>query len=300
MLWQSAYAFADTTRISKVESSSVCQQVGVSSIPPELEGKYWNRWTSRNFTVLALNDQQAEYLYRHLEHIKRWLCERWGFPDINFSAECMVIAVDDPNIFKKMFRIEKSKTEVRRDENGRIKKSVLFLLTNQPPSAVIPYHLTPVVLAELEQVYRDRFGFWAYRGMSLLNRPVSHIKQDILYFHDNILVSDQEIYYSEALMELIDEKSYRSLSEFDKKLYDIECMFLCLMFRKEFGQDKLHWIMKHQSQQDAEYALKKALGFRNYDHFDNSFYRFLYDLSTEVKKGKTPDSYLLIKKKNKK
>ncbi len=100
-----------------------------STVPKEIEGKQWNRWTSKNFTVLALDDTQAKYLHGHLEEIKSWSLARWGLYDIDFSVECKLICVSDPALFEKLFKIKQTRVEVRR-ENGKIKENVIFLLAN--------------------------------------------------------------------------------------------------------------------------------------------------------------------------
>ena len=74
------------------------------SIPSEIEGKVWNRWTSENFTVLSLNDIQAQYLHKHLELVKVWVFNRWGLYDVDFSVECKMICVDDPDLFRTSYR----------------------------------------------------------------------------------------------------------------------------------------------------------------------------------------------------
>jgi hypothetical protein len=72
------------------------------SVPKELNGLQWNRWTSKNFVVCAINDAQAQYLHKHLELVKGWAFSRWGIPDMDFSTECKIIGVDDPVLFKKL------------------------------------------------------------------------------------------------------------------------------------------------------------------------------------------------------
>ena len=79
-----------------------------STVPKEIEGKQWNRWTSKNFTVLALDDTQAKYLHGHLEEIKSWSLARWGLYDIDFSVECKLICVSDPVLFEKLFKIKQN------------------------------------------------------------------------------------------------------------------------------------------------------------------------------------------------
>ena len=121
---------------------------------PSIEGKVWNRWTTKNFVVCSLNDKQAQYLHKHLELVKAWAFSRWGLYDIDFSAECRLICVDDKALFKKLFNLENSKVEIRRDKDGKIEMAVIFLLLDGDPSRTVPIPLTEVCLAEFEQKYR--------------------------------------------------------------------------------------------------------------------------------------------------
>jgi hypothetical protein len=83
----------------------VKNEIKTTTVPKEIEGLQWNRWTSKNFTVLALNDRYAKYLHDNLEQIKAWTYTRWGFANQDFSVECKLICVDDPVLFEKLFQV---------------------------------------------------------------------------------------------------------------------------------------------------------------------------------------------------
>lgn len=276
-------------------------EISLTSVPKEIEGLQWNRWTSENFTVLALNNEYAQYLHKHLEQVKSWIFTRWGFRDIDFNSECKLICVDDPVLFEKLFKLQRTRVEVRRDEKGAIKETVIFLLANDSPAHSLPTPLTEVCLAELSQKHNVYFRWWSVRGMSLLNGSLDQIRQRTVDFKSK-LDADNAMYFSEGLMKMT-QQDYVKLTEEQKSLYDSGAMIMCLLVRKEFGQDKFHKILQGTTvplgsatpTDNSESALRTVLKFDSYGHFDRSLKRFMVDLTRDVADKKTPDEYLQIK-----
>jgi len=265
------------------------------SVPKEIEGKIWNRWTTNNFTVCSLNDAQAQYLHKRLELVKAWVLSRWGLYDVDFSADCKLICVDDPELFEKMFRIKSTKVEIRRDANGKIKETVIFLLLNDSPSRVISAPLTEVCLAEFSQKYDANFGWWAYRGMSLMNGSIDQIRAE-LNSTAAVIKNDDPLYFSKSLLSMTKDE-YKKLSDEKKALYDSSAMAFCLLIRKEFGQDKFQEFLKSYASNGGEASVKEVLKFNDCEHFDMTVKRYLTDLTNDLVTGKTPDHYLQIREK---
>jgi hypothetical protein len=262
-------------------------------IPKEIEGKVWNRWTTDNFVVCSLDDKQAQYLHRHLEQVKGWVYSRWGLSNMQFSAECKIICVNDPILFEKMFHIKKTRAEVRRDESGRIAESIIFMLINDSPSRTVPIPLTEVCLAEFAQKYNDKFGWWAYRGMSLLNGSIDQIRAR-LFDLGPVIRENKPFYFSESLLGMT-EKAYDNLDDRRQDLFDKSAMAFCLLVRKELGQNVFHRLLKTTSQSGGEAGIKDVLKFDGYRHFDKTFKRYMIDLTGDLSENKTPDHYLQIR-----
>jgi hypothetical protein len=293
LLCGEAFAEQMTKVVQPVE---VKKEFFTSSVTPkEFDGLQWNRWTSQNFVVCALNDGQAQYLNRHLELVKSWVFVRWGIPDINFSIPCKIIGVDDPNLFKKLFGIDSTRVEVRRDSNGKIKETVIFLLMSDKPSETVPMPLTQVCLAEFSQKFGVKVPPWIERGMSQLNGTIAQIRLQIADIKPFIERNDP-LYFSKGLFET-DSVSYAKLDVAKKKLFDDCSMIACLMIRKEFGQDAYLKTMKGLSEGGLESVLQSVLMFKGYDDFDRNLKRFYTDITRDVASGKTPDHYLQIKEK---
>jgi hypothetical protein len=271
------------------------EMVNFREVPKEIEGLQWNRWTSKNFTVVALNDKQAQYLHKHLELVKGWCFARWGMYDIDFSTECKVIGVDNPALFKKLFNLDTTKVEIRRDEKGKIKESVIFLLMNGSPSQTIPAPLTEVCMEEFAQKYNTKFGVWNKRGMMQLNGTIPQIRDKIAEIKP-LLDKNEPLFFTRGLMEM-DQDSHTKLDEGKKRIFDNCAMMYCLMIRKEFGQDNYLRVMKMASESKPEEAVQKHLKFANYGAIDRTFKRYMIDLTIGVASGKTPDHYLQIREK---
>ena len=257
------------------------------SSPKEMDGLEWNRWTSKNFIVLSTNNNYANYLNAHLELVKSWCIGRWGLFDVDFTVPCKFICVDDPVLFEKMFKLKKTRVEVRRDANGQIKETVIFLIANDKPSHCVPEPVTEVCLAEFAQQYETVLAWWTYRGISILNGSLDQIRKEVADLSP-VIKSNAELFFAKGLFETT-KKDYDEFSDDDKKLFDECSMCLCLLIRKELGQNALHSILKNNSEPSI-----KRIGYKSFDDFDKTFKRYMMDLVKDVQSGKTPDSYLQI------
>lgn len=289
--------FGETSTITKVMFPEEVKMEARRAIEPDLQALNWNRWTSQNFVVCSLNDQQAQFLHAHLEAVKEWSLKRWGLQNINFPAECILLCVDDREMFKKFFSLDASKVEIRRDASGKITRSVIFLLCDTTPSEAVPVPVTEVCLSNYEQVNNVRLGWWAHRGISLLNGSLPSIRKSMADLHP-LVVQDQPMFFSKALFTATQEQLIQMPDK--QGVFDKNSVAACLMLRKEFGQDKFLEFLKTAS--DPEAGLRGIYHFTDYTQFDQTFKRFMFDLSSDITGARpdrppTPDSYLQIREK---
>ena len=255
---------------------------------PDLRNLVWNKWDTGNFTILSLDANQGKYLHANIEQMKKWVMTRWGFPDVKHSAECRVLCVPNKELMKKLFRLERSHGEVRRDKSGKITMSVLWLVLDQKPAEVIPPSLTLVCLAELEN-QGVKVGYWATRGMSVLNGSLPQVRSQLAALNAN-MASDQKVYFSQKLFSMTEEEWKKETPE-KRLLFDREAAALCLLLRKEYGQANLHKFMQSGG---GEQNFNQIYGFRGYQEFDATLRRYMTNLSNDVSQNRTPDSYLQI------
>jgi hypothetical protein len=82
------------------------------------------------------------------------------------------------------------------------------------------------------------------------------------------------------------------MGENEKALFDRNSALVCLMLRKEFGEQK--FIQFLSSNQDED-SIKMIYGFKNLMEFDGTLGRYLENLKKDIGSGATPDSYLTVK-----
>lgn len=271
----------------------VKQELAVSVDDPSIQGLRWNKWTTKNFVICSLIDSQGEYIKENVEPIKTWMLTRWGLPDVDFpqiqvpsvGAEsiCRLICVKDASLFKKLFKLDASKVEVRRNENNEIVLIVGFLLLDNRPSVVLPVPLTEIVLEVFSEVSNTKLNWWTIRGMAILNMPVPDIKVNF-----NSLINTLKItsFSSKDLFNL--DKSQWSNMNLDQRLsYDRSSAALCLMLRRAKGQRNFLWFLKDFQTPSLE-VLNKYFGYDSYEKLDASTNKFILSLK-DVK-----DSFLII------
>lgn len=258
---------------------------------PELKNLQWNRYTTENFTILSIDDGQGKWLHQNMEQIRKWCLSRWGFPDFKFTKECRVFCVPNKQLMKKLFNLQESRFEIRR-KNGQIEITAMWLVLDDKPAKVIPTPLTQICLAEFEARYGTSVGFWAKRGMSMLNGTVPEIRGHIQQLSGMVL-KDQPMFVSQKMFTMTEEEYFKEKAE-NQRIYDQQAVALCLMLRKEFGEAKLQGFLRISSKNNAEDVMRVVYGFQSFAHFDKSYFRYMRDLANDVNAGKTPDSYLEI------
>lgn len=256
----------------------------------------WNRYTTKNFTILSIDDKQGKWLEENLESIKKWCLSRWGFENIDFNKECRIFVVPNKEMLKTLFNIVEPKVEIRK-KNDELDLSVVWLSLDSNPANVIPTFITHVCLQNLQEKYKVKFDLWFERGISELNNTIPEAKDDLKGIAKNI-IENNPMFTSERLFNLKAEDFYK-LSESKQQMFDNQSLALVLMLRKEFGETKLHNFVKTVPEQGYQTMLNKIYGFKNYDHFDKSYFTYLKDISNEIIKNKVPDSYIQITPKNK-
>lgn len=265
--------------------------VSVAQTPDIIKGKVWNRWTSNNFVIHAIADDQGRYLRENIEDIKKWILTRWGLPNTDFDVEVRLWCVDNRRLFEALYpNLKNSRVEVR-EKDDKITTIEAFLLLDDIPSKVLPEPLTEICIAIYAEKNNLNFGWWVYRGMSLLNGSESQIRSRLKDLSEKVL-SNSSVFLSKTLFTTTKEE-YTKLTEHEKKMFDDESMVLCLLLRKEFGESR---VIEFLSKNDPEDGLRAVYGFRGYKHFDKSFYGYMRDLVKDVIDGKTPTHYLLIQK----
>jgi hypothetical protein len=118
--------------------------------------------------------------------------------------------------------------------------------------------------------------------MAVLNATIPQIRQEL---------KDCSITIPSRTLFSMTEDQWRSLPKDQQRLFDQQSALMCLLLRKEFGQSKfLTFILTDNKDEDV----KEIFGFSSGASFDKVVERYATNLSEDINKGKTPDSYLQI------
>lgn len=253
---------------------------------PELKNLEWNRYVSKNFVVLSIDNEKGKQLSEAIEGLKSKALNRWGFPDVTFSKECRIFAVPSYNLLKKLFNITAPRVQLRKDVN------VLWVvLDDQLDKSVAPF-LSQVAFAEYETAQKTALPFWFKRGAFGLSGVVGDIRQDLKNFEET--ARKEQFTYTVEQMLVSTEDEYNKQSAENKKVYDRQAQCLCLLLRKEFGEVKLQGFLRILSRNKPDVSVAVVLGFKDLPSLDKNYIRFMKDLTADVVGNQTPDSYLTI------
>jgi len=253
---------------------------------PELKNLEWNRYVTKNFTILSIDNERGKLLAENIEAMKASALVRWGFPDVTFTKECRVFCVPSYSLLKKFFNINSGRVQSRKDLNV-----IWFVLDDKPSKAILPL-ITQIALNEYEIAQKTILPFWFKRGAFILNGPVADIRQELTNFND--IARKEQFTHTAEQMLVSTEEEYNKQSAENKKIYDEQAVCLCLLLRKEFGEVKLQGFLRILSRNKPDIAIAVVYFFKDLASLDKSYVRFMKDLSADIVRNETPDSYLII------
>lgn len=256
------------------------------STQSDLDGLVWNRYTTENFTILSIQNSQGKWLNSNIENIKAWCLKRWGIQNFKFQKECRIMVVPNKDLLKKLFNINDNRCEIRKIKEDQEIIAVWMVLSSDDDLVdVVPYFVTKCSLIEYDYYHNIKNNFALINGMALLNKSVNNIKN---------IKNEEFVNYKILDLLAIDEDKYKKMNIDEKNKFDLNSLVLCLMLKKEFGENKfLKFLFSNKSKEDS---LSYIYNFTPND-FDKSFERYSLDLTKELKQNKVPNSYIDVKKK---
>ena len=219
---------------------------------PQIKNLEWNRYVSKNFVILSINNEKGKELTESLETLKTSALTRWGFPDVKFSKECRVFVVPDYDLLKKLFNLNVGKVQLRKELN------VIWCVGDDKPQKSLMPLLTQVCISEYESVQNTILPVWFKRGSILLSNPVSDIRESLKSFND-VARKEQFTHSAEQVFSTTDDEYNKQTNE-NKNLFDQQSACLCLMLRKEFGEVKLQGFLRLQNKNRPESLLDMIYG----------------------------------------
>lgn len=237
----------------------------------DVTGLVWNKWDTDNFIILSLDKSEGYDLFKNVEEIKKQSLEKWGLPNLKSNSSCKLVCVSNPDLLKKLFRLEKTHSELIKNESGQVSCSI-WTVNDHDISAEILY----IILLQ-----DDNLKWWVKRGIyNLTKNEIKNIKNEIPSSCDDILK-----------IVSVTEKDWKNKSDIEKNDFDKNASLLCLFLRKEFGQNNFVKILK--SQQD-EKEIASILKFKDVNHLEKVFKRYSQSIYKDKMENKIPDEYLKI------
>jgi hypothetical protein len=247
------------------------KQTIIPEIPEDLKGLVWNKWSTNNFIIISIDKSQGLYLKNNLEDIKSNLIKSWGIKDINFKGECKIVCVSNDKLLKRIFRLENSKFEFRKNENGEINCVIWFSLENTSDLPVAEF--MQLCISQLEIHNNDVFPLFCKRGMSVLSQNFEDSSSKLL--GKNIEKISFKDIFSKKEQDVVDWNDF-----------DIKSSVACLLLRKEYGQDNFLNFLNSKKLEE--------FGIINSEKFDEIINRYYRNLIDDLKNNKTPKDYLQI------
>lgn len=250
-------------------------------IEPEVvsqkENFTWNKWETENFIILSIEKDHGLSLKRCVESVKDECSERWGLEKTGLKAKCKVVCVRDQEMLKRFFGVDSPRAETRRDSSGKISTSAIWLdfkRIQELPSLVM------FICAS-----DGSFGgnkFYVQRGMSLLSLPSERLKSE--------LAQSGKLDFAEVSS--CNSDKWFSMPSQDRSSFDRKSALVCLMLRKEFGEERFLKFLLGEQNQDS---VQSVYGFRDAAEFNGTLNRYSENLSKDIGEGITPDSYVTVK-----
>ncbi len=244
-----------------------------SNVPDEFKDLVWNKWDTDNFIVLSISEQQGLYLKNNIERIKSSLLKSWGIKDLDLSKKCKLVCVSDKEMLDKLFKKQDFHSEVRKDSDGNIEANVIwFYLDDTNAMGKLNDKVLGICLSELSQKVKSMPDFCRV-GMCALSKNLNQVKETLLKKED-VNASD-----------LIASRNSES-----NNLPEGPCAALCLMIRKEYGENNF-----------LSYLLTgdlKSLGISDENQLDSIFNRYRDNLKKDLNNDLVPANYLKIENSN--
>lgn len=251
------------------------------------ESLQWNRYVSRNFTVLSIDDRQGEWLYKNLENMKSWSLTRWGFPDFDPTKEYRIFCVPLKKDLKKFFNLDEQRSEYRKDV------AVIWLSLDEKPSKSVSPYLTHILIKDFADKYSLKIDFWFMMAISELNSHPDYFKNNFSQIQ-NLIQAGKPLYGLNYLLNMNYDKYLKESPE-RQNLFCTQSSILLLMLRKEFGQQKLINYIKISKDNDFESCLKKIYNYDSIGDFEKKYMKYMFDLTKNIKENKVPENYFDIK-----
>jgi hypothetical protein len=229
----------------------------------EKDNLAWNKWDTRNFTVLSIDEKQGESLKNEIESLKSSLSLGWGFQDEEFPERCKLMCVSDAAMLKRLFGLDSP----RCDAAGTSRS----IWIDRDRLDLLPSLVAAACLSEKSPLVKN--------GVSFLNLPLSELREGISKAGDI------------SISEMLDSGRWSSAQSDARSSMERKSAVVCLMLRRELGRER--FVRFLEGAQDGS-SIMGLYGFGDLGKFDRTASRYSKNISEDVEKGIVPDKYLRL------
>lgn len=228
--------------------------------PPGMEGLVWNKWDTPNFIVISLDKGQGSSMRGEAESVRDGVLYRWAIRPT--KRECKLVCVPDAVMLKRLFGLSEPRCEVRKSDSGRLEAAIWIDIERKS--------LLPSLVAEAELLSAGCRPFVS-KGVPIVEGPVDLTRV--------ALASASQL----PVVSIVDGDD-----KVDGESLEGNSVLLCLLLRKEFGADLF-------SMAAVSPEPWRPLGFSSEEHFEATLSRYRSNLIADLKSGRTPDGYLMVR-----
>lgn len=255
----------------------------IFSSSDEYKDMQWNRYTTKNFTIMSIENNEGKWLFNNLENIKKSSLKKWGIIDKDLSVECRIMVVNNKDILKKFFNLTDSKIELRK-KDGKAEIIAVWICIENHNHKDLDKIITEVCFKDMLNKLAIEKKFLE-RGVVNLRKPKEEIKEII----KNILPETSFLDKT--------EEDYKKLNQQEKQNFETNSTVFCLMLKKEFGEKKFLKLMLSKGNNIEK--IIEIYGYKDKEEIEKTFKRYCEDLKKSIQKNEIEDKYLEIERLNK-
>lgn len=262
--------------------------LGQTPVPDPYKNMQWHRKQTQNFEIVAIDAAHAQQLSVYVENLKTWIYKRWGLNNVPFDKPCMIICVPSQAIFSEFFRKDSIEPHIANSKNfDGADRSVYGIWIAADTSgrwltASLPEKIGRVCMMNYESTYRIGLGLWLQVGSATLNNDVGVIRSVLSRASSTTLSAEQLFAETQA--------SYDAKTPEQKMEFRRCSTALCLLLRKEFGEQRFHSFLSQTAAQGSPAI--QVYGFTSLSQLNASYIAYVNNLSYDLQQGVTPNSYL--------
>lgn len=272
--------FLSTNLFGQTYDVLLPKTVKMSVDEDEYKNLQWNRYTTKNFTVISIDNREGEWLSANLDRIKEDCTKKWGIINSTLSSECRIMVVNNKNLFKKFFNLSEPKVEFRKKDDKTDIIGVWLCIENNDRKDLNKV-ISQICFQDMLDKKKSSKKFLE-QGIAILSQNTDQIMETLKDVSSDISFLNKS------------EEDYKKLSEEDKKKFEISSAAFCLMLKKEFGENKFLRLMF--SKGDHLNQIIDIYQYKDKEEVQKVFNRFCSDLKNSIQKNSINNRYFKVER----